>query len=78
MLAAVKGVLHGNTVVIDNEDIKEYDGSDVIVTLLNYKSKRNRPLSVREDIDWDSYVLPSERGVQVEEYMKEMRDEDRL
>ena len=32
MLAAVKGRVQGNTVVID-EDIRAYDGTEVIVTL---------------------------------------------
>lgn len=29
-------------------------------------------------VDWDSFVVPSERGKNVEEYMREMRDNDRL
>lgn len=28
-------------------------------------------------IDWDGFVIPSERGKQVDEYMKQMRDNDR-
>ena len=32
MLAAVKGRIQGNVVIID-DDIQEYDGTDVIVTL---------------------------------------------
>lgn len=27
-------------------------------------------------VDWDSFVIPSERGQHVDEYMKEMRDDD--
>ena len=69
MLAAVKGIIHGNTVVIENEDMKEYDGAEVVVTLLDNPKKKKTP------IDWDSFVKPSERGKNVEEYMKEMREE---
>lgn len=29
MLAAVRGILKGNTVIIDNEDLREYDGAEV-------------------------------------------------
>ena len=36
MLAAVKGIIQGNTVIIEGEDIKEYDGAEVVVTLLDY------------------------------------------
>lgn len=74
MLAAVKGVVQGNTVIIENDDIREYDGTEVIVTLLNYpKNKTNKA-----PVDWDSFTIPSERGKNVDEYMKEMRENDRL
>lgn len=29
-------------------------------------------------VDWDGFVIPSERGQHVDEYMKEMRENDRL
>ena len=29
----------------------------------------------RMPVDWDSFVIPSERGQHVDEYMKEMRDD---
>lgn len=74
MLAAVKGIVQGNTVVIDDDDIREYDGAEVVVTLLDYPKKK-----VKEDpVDWDSFVIPSERGKNVDEYMREMRENDRL
>lgn len=74
MLAAVKGIVQGNTVVIEGDDIREYDGTEVVVTLLNYPKKK----AEKTPVDWDSFVLPSERGSNVEEYMKEMRENDRL
>ena len=58
MLAAVKGVIQGNTVIIKDDDIREYDGAEVVVTLLNYPQKRIK----KEPVDWDSFVIPSERG----------------
>lgn len=42
MLAAVKGIIQGNTVVIEDEDIKEYDGAEVVVTLLDYPKARKK------------------------------------
>ena len=74
MLAAVKGVVQGNTVIIEGDDIREYDGTEVVVTLLNYQQKK----ADRVPIDWDSFVIPSERGKNVDEYMKEMRENDRF
>ncbi len=74
MLAAVKGIVQGNTVVIEDDDIRDYDGAEVVVTLLNNPQKKVK----KEFIDWDSFVIPSERGKNVDGYMKEMRENDRL
>lgn len=74
MLAAVKGIIHGNTVVIEDEDIRQYEGAEVVVTLLDYPKTKKK----KNPIDWDSYVKPSERGKNVDEYMKEMRENDRI
>lgn len=74
MLAAVKGVVQGNTIIIEDDDRREYDGAEVIVTLLNYPLKKVKKATV----DWDSFVIPSERGQNVDEYMGEMRENDRL
>lgn len=74
MLAAVKGIVHGNTVIIPDEDMRKYDGAEVIVTLLDTPHKKSeKPL-----IDWDSYTVASPISKNVEEYMKEMRDDDRM
>lgn len=74
MLAAVKGIVQGNTVVIEDDDIREYDGAEVVVTLLNYPQRK----AAKAPVDWDSFAIPSERGNNVDEYMKEMRENDRL
>ena len=74
MLAAVKGIVQGNTVVIKEDDIREYDGTEVIVTLLEYSKRKEK----KEPVDWDSFAIPSERGKNVDGYMKEMRENDRF
>ncbi|MCD8104729.1 MAG: hypothetical protein LUF35_06955 [Lachnospiraceae bacterium] len=74
MLAAVKGYIRGNTVVIEDEDMKAYEGAEVVVTLLDYPYTKRK----KKNIDWNSFVVPSERGEHVDEYMKEMREYDRL
>lgn len=73
MLAAVKGIVKGNTVIVENDNIQEYDGMEVIVTMLDQPNKRTKT-----PIDWDSFVMPSARAKNVDEYMKEMRDNDRI
>lgn len=42
MLAAVKGIIQGNTVIIEDEDICEYDGAEVVVTLLDHPTARKK------------------------------------
>ena len=74
MLAAVRGIVRGNTVVIADDDIRKYDGVEAVVTLLDYPEKKVKKVSV----DWDSFALPSERGKNVDGYMREMRENDRL
>lgn len=33
MLAAVRGIVRGNAVIIEDEDLRPYDGTEAIVTL---------------------------------------------
>lgn len=66
MLVAVKGVMRGNAVIED-------DGAEV-VTGLDYPQKK----ILKTPVVWDSFVVPSERGGNVDEYMREMRENDRL
>lgn len=74
MLVAVKGIVQGNTVEIEDDDIRAYDGTEVIVTLLNHPAKKEKEIN----IDWDSFAISSERGKNVDKYMREMREDDRL
>ncbi|RKI36015.1 hypothetical protein D7V96_26310 [bacterium D16-59] len=74
MLAAVKGVIKDNMVIVENEDLKDYNGIEVVVTLLGHPRKQGQ----KKEIDWDGFVIPSERGQNVDGYMKEMRENDRI
>lgn len=40
MLAQVKGIVRGNTVVVEDNDILDYDGKEVIVTFLDHEEKQ--------------------------------------
>lgn len=73
MLAAVKGIIRGNIVEVE-DDIRVYDGADVVVTVLNAPRAEKK----KKPVDWDSFVIPSERGKNVSEYMREMRENDRI
>lgn len=73
MLTAGKGILRGNTVIME-DDMREYDGANVVVTVLDYPKRKEK----KDSVDWDNFVIPSERGMNADEYMKEMRENDRL
>ena len=35
-MLALKGIIQGNTVIVEGEDIRAYEGNDVIVTILDF------------------------------------------
>lgn len=41
MLTVGKGILRGNTVIME-DDMREYDGANVVVTVLDYPNKRKK------------------------------------
>ena len=71
-MLALKGVIQGNTVVIEDDDIKKYSGKEVILTILDHTDRNNGR------IDPDRYTTPTERGQNVEQYMERMRGDDRI
>lgn len=73
-MIAVKGTIKGNTVVLENEDIKVYDGKDVIITILDYPYQQ----SINSKINLDEFVIPTERGKNADQYIKELREDDRI
>ena len=74
-MLAVKGTIQGNTVVIEEEDLRRYDGKDVIVTILDYPYKQQK-----KKVDLKKYMGRGEKLFQsdAQEYIREMRDHDRL
>lgn len=74
MLTAVRGIIRDNAIIVENEDLRPYDGTEVVVTILDNPVQTKQ----KKAVDWDSFVIPSERGKNVDGYMREMRDNDRL
>ncbi len=72
-MIALAGTIQGNTVIIENDSITNYDGKEVILTILDRPYKK-----VRKKIDWNKYGMETERGKHVEEYMEEIRGNDRI
>lgn len=55
-MLAVKGTIQGNTVVIKDEDIKKYDGKDVIVTILDFQFEQQK-----KQVDLKKYMGRGEK-----------------
>ncbi len=75
-MLAVGGIIQGNTVVIEDEDIRDYEGRDVIVTILDYPYKKQK----KKKVDLKKYMGRGEKLFQsdAQEYIREMRDNDRI
>ncbi len=48
-MLAVKGFIQGNTIVVEDEDIRVYEGKDVIITILDYPYRQSK----KQKIDLD-------------------------
>lgn len=70
---SIKGVIQGNKVVFE-DDVSKYAGRDVIATILDCPYKREDSLQ----LDLDRFVTPTERGKKADEYIKELRANDRV
>lgn len=83
MLAAVKGYYDGNQIVVNEDDRKNFSvGDEVIITILDKFSEQKietRAEKRRRLIDTDAFVIPTGRTAEeIDEYLKEMRSDDRF
>ncbi len=74
-MLAFRGTIQGNTVIVEEEDIKKYEGKDVIITILDYPYRQQG-----KKIDLSKYMGRGEKMFQsdAQEYIREMRDNDRI
>jgi len=73
-MLALRGNVQGGFVVLENDDIKKYDGRNVIVTILDSATE----MSPIELLEQDSFVIPTERGIKADSYVKDLRSDDRV
>ena len=83
MLAAVKGYYDGNQIVVNEDDRKNLNaGDEVIITILDKISQQKAETRAEKRmrlIDSDAFVVPSGRSVEeIDEYIREMRNNDRF
>lgn len=83
MLAAVKGYYDGNQIIVNEDDRKNLNvGDELIITILDRIS--GQKVETREEkrrrlIESDAFVIPSGRTTEeIDEYIREMRDNDRF
>lgn len=82
MLAAVKGYYDGVKIVVDEEERKNLNaGDEVIITILgkiNSQKTETREEKRKRIIDLDKYIISTGRTAEeIDEYIREMRDNDR-
>ena len=83
MLAAVKGYYDGTQIIVDESDRKILNtGDEVIITILNRlntagaEARADKRLRI---IDLEKYVVQSNRSTEeMDNYIREMRDNDRI
>ena len=74
MLPAMTGQVLNNSIVVE-DDLTDYEGMALVVTFLNEKKKKTHSKS---KIDLSLYGHRTERGQKVDEYMEEIRGNDRI
>lgn len=83
MLAAVKGYYDGTQIVVDENDRKTLNiGDEVIITILdrvNATEKETRADKRRRIVDLEKYVVSGGRSTEeIDNYIRELRDNDRI
>ena len=74
-MSAYTGVIKENSISLDKIDLKKYDGKKVLVII---DSDNN--INDNKGIDLTQFILPetSDRAIDVELYMGEMRNNDSI
>ena len=83
MLAAVKGYYDGNQIIVNEDDRKNLNvGDELIITILDRISGQKvetRAEKRRRLIESNAFVIPTGRTMEeIDEYIREMRDNDRF
>lgn len=71
-MVIIKGYIQGNTVVTHDETLLQYNGKEVTISIYDTNAGNN------PSIDIDSYIIPSERADYSQEYVYDLRKNDRL
>lgn len=73
MLTAIEGYIENNQIIV-HEDLAPYEGQQFVLTFLNTKhssAAKKRP-------DFSKFGERTERGQSADDYIREMRENDRI
>lgn len=73
MLAAVKGYYNGKHIVME-ENIEMVAGQEVIITILNMSTQNQKKIDLKKYMGRGEKLFHED----VQEYIREMRDNDRI
>ena len=73
MMSAVKGYYDGKQIVI-NEDVKMSIGQEVIITILDMQKKKKKRIDLEKYMGRGKKMFTQD----AQDYVKELRDNDRL
>ncbi len=70
----MRGKVKGDMVKSVEGNLNAYDGCEVVITILNSDHKK-----IKEPV-WklDEFIIPNDRGMSPYEYVRRLRDDDRL
>ena len=80
-MVALAGKIQGNSVIVENDDINNYSGRQVILTILDdpETSKADRAAKRRAFLKSKKAVIPSGRSAaEIDKEIREARDNDRV
>ena len=72
-MVSLAGTIQDNSLVLKEDSLNNYNGKEVILTILDGTVKKPR-----KKIDWDSYGYETERGQNADKYIEELRANDRF
>ena len=78
MLTSLEGVIKDNHIIIENEDIQQFDGKHVIITILDAGYRKENEDDYLQLLENNSLVISTELGNQADAYIEELRADERI
>ena len=73
MLTAIEGYIENNQIIV-HDNLAPYEGQQFVLTFLNTRHSS----AEKKKLDFSKFGERTERGQNVDDYMREMRENDRV